>query len=142
MDRLEDCLSFLIGKAEQKVARRSRDALAPFGVTPVQYATLRVLWETDGQSGAELGTRLVLDSATITGVVDRLENAGFIERRIDPAGDRRVNRVYLTRRGRSLQAPLDAAMDALNRKITEELGRRAPSFWEALRQLGEIDSRR
>ncbi|MBC7801159.1 MAG: MarR family transcriptional regulator, partial [Gemmatimonadaceae bacterium] len=58
MDRVEDCISFLIGKAGQQIARRARDKLAAYAVTPTQYAVLKVLWEQDGLSGAELGGRL------------------------------------------------------------------------------------
>jgi MarR family transcriptional regulator, organic hydroperoxide resistance regulator len=137
MDRVEDCISFLVGKAGQQIARRARDKLAPWGVTPPQYAVLKVLWDQDGQSGAAIGARLVIDSATITGVIDRLAAAGLLERRAD-GGDRRVHRLFLTARGRELQVPLDAAMDALNAEVAGELHDRAPALWEALRRLGDV----
>lgn len=116
MQFIEECISFLLGKANQQVAAAAKRRLAPYGVTPVQYAVLKVLWETDGLSGAELGERVQLDSATITGVIDRLENAGLIERQAD-TNDRRVNRVRLTSSGRRLQAPLDHEMDELNAEV-------------------------
>jgi DNA-binding MarR family transcriptional regulator len=114
MEKIEDCLSFYLGKAYQRVTQSAKRRLAPYGVTPVQYALLKVLWERDNQSGAELGERLVLDSATMTGLLDRLEHAGLIERQAH-ATDRRINRVLLTARGRSLQEPLDREMDEMNR---------------------------
>ena len=98
MERIEGCISFLSGKAAQTAARLARDRLTPHGVTPVQYAVLQVLWERDGQSGAEIGNRLVLDSATITGVLDRLEKLGLVARNAD-AGDRRLNRIVPTVQG-------------------------------------------
>lgn len=113
MERIEECLSFLLGKAYQQVNQDAKRRLAPYGVTPVQYALLRVLWERDDRSGAAIGERLQLDSATITGVLDRLERAGLVARRADPR-DRRVNRIVLTARGRAAQAGLDREMDALN----------------------------
>jgi MarR family transcriptional regulator, organic hydroperoxide resistance regulator len=136
MDRIESCISFVAGKAAQQIARRARERLAPHDVTPVQYAILRVLAERDGQSGAELSARLVIDSATITGLIDRLEGAGLVERQPD-ASDRRVNRTCLTLRARALQPALDAAMDALNADVAAELGDRAPELWETLRRLGQ-----
>lgn len=139
MDRIEDCISFLVGKAAQQVARRARDKLAPHGVTPVQYAVLRALWERDGQSGAELGARLSIDSATTTGVIDRLEAAGLLDRRPDAGGDRRIHRAVLTGRGRSLQAALDRAMDGLNAEVAAEMGEaEATALWAALRRLGGV----
>ncbi len=139
MQHVEECLSFLIGKAAQTVTRRTREALAPYRITPVQYAILKVLWDRDGQSGAELGARLMLDSATITGLLDRMENAGLIARRPDPAGDRRVNRAYLTDAGQALQVPLDAAMDAVNAAFRTELGdAQASDLWAALARIGQV----
>ena len=120
MEQIEDCLSFYLGKAYQRVTQSAKQRLAPYGVTPVQYALLKVLWERDDQSGAELGERLLLDSATMTGLLDRLEQGGLIERKAH-ATDRRVNRVVLTARGRDLQAPLDREMDQMNQDFLGEL---------------------
>lgn len=136
MDCVEDCISFLIGKAGQQVARRAREKLAAHGVTPTQYAVLKVLWERDGQSGAELGGRLLMDSATTTGVVDRLQAAGLLERRPHDQ-DRRVHSLFLTAQGQALQAPLDAAMDQLNDEVARGMSGQAPTLWAALRRLGE-----
>ena len=136
MDRVENCISFLVGKAAQQISRRAREKLSAWGVTPPQYAVLRVLWEQDGQSGAAIGARLLIDSATITGVIDRLEGTGLLARRAD-GGDRRVHRLFLTDRGRGLRAPLDAAMDQLNAEVEAELGGQAPALWKSLRRLGE-----
>ena len=47
MDRIEDCIAFIVGKAAQQVARRARDKLEPHGVTPTQYAALKVLSDAD-----------------------------------------------------------------------------------------------
>ena len=135
MDRIEECISFLLGKAAQEVSRRAREALAPCAVTPVQYAVLRALWEEDGRSGAELGARLVIDSATITGIIDRLVAARLVERFPDPA-DRRVSRAFLTGEGRAGQPARDAAMDALNAAVSAELGKDAVRLTAMLRRLG------
>lgn len=139
MERIEDCISFLTGKAAQQVARRARERLAPHGVTPVQYAVLRALWERDGQSGAELGGRLGMDSATTTGIIDRLEAAGLLRRSPD-GDDRRVHRAVLTPRGRSLRGPLDRAMDGLNAEIAAAMTEaEAAALWAALRRLGGVE---
>ena len=62
----------------------------------------------------------MIDSATITGVIDRLEEAGLLERQADD-GDRRVHRLFLTAPGQDLKEPLDAAMDQLNAEARVEL---------------------
>jgi DNA-binding MarR family transcriptional regulator len=139
MDRIEDCISFLVGKAAQQVTRRAREKLAVYGVTPVQYAVLKVLWDEDGQSGSELGSRLVLDSATVTGVVDRLEASGHLERRSDK-DDRRIHRLFLTSKGKGLSGPLDVAMNELNAEAEKASGKVASGLKPALRLLSDPEN--
>jgi MarR family transcriptional regulator, organic hydroperoxide resistance regulator len=139
MERIEDCISFLLGKAYQQVNQIAKRRMAPYGVTPVQYALLHVLWEQDGQSGADLGARLRLDAATMTGILDRLVHGGLIERRPHPT-DRRIHCVFLTEAGRALQAPLDREADLVNseslrRFSAEEAGRLS----DMLAVLGSAD---
>ena len=137
MDRIESCISFLVNKAAQQVARRTREALAPHGVTAPQYAVLRVLADQEGQSGAEIAARLNIDSATLTGVLDRLEAATLIERR-DCGADRRVHRLHRTPRAQQLAPALEAAMDAVNARIAASLGPDAAPLWSALSRLGDV----
>ncbi|MGF1477308.1 MAG: MarR family winged helix-turn-helix transcriptional regulator [Geminicoccaceae bacterium] len=131
VERIEDCISFVVAKAAQRVTRRARELLAPCHLTPTQYAVLKVLWERDGQNASDLAARLQIDSATITGVIDRLEASGLVERR-SLSDDRRVNPLYTTRQARSLRERADAAMDQLNAEIRDALGSRAPVAWKAL----------
>jgi len=137
---IEDCVSFLVGKAAQQITRRCRDALIPFGITPVQYAVLNVLWEKDGQSLAEIGARLVLDSATMTGVADRLEASGLVARGPAPNGDRRVSCLLLTAAARTLAGPAQDALERVNGEVVAELGADAGRFWQALREIGKVDA--
>lgn len=137
MDRVEECICFLLSKATQRVMRRARALFAEFDVTPQQYATLCVLWEQDGQTGAELGARLAIDSATMTGVIDRLERAELLERHPD-GSDRRIYRLQLTPRGRELRAPLDSAMEKLNREVSDLLGQQTGIFYRMLHTISEI----
>lgn len=120
MEKHDICVHFLLGKALQRVNQVSKSKLSPYGVTPAQYALLRRLWERDGQFGYELAEQLLLDSATITGIIDRLEQNGFIERRIDPH-DRRNKLVFLTEKGRSMEAPLNQKMDEMNDEVMSSL---------------------
>jgi MarR family transcriptional regulator, organic hydroperoxide resistance regulator len=69
------------------------------GVTAPQAMVLNFLSQEDRISSHRLGRKAELDSATLTGILDRLEAAGFIERRPNPT-DRRSIRVFLTEKGR------------------------------------------
>jgi MarR family transcriptional regulator, organic hydroperoxide resistance regulator len=132
---IDRCVIFLLGKAFQRVSQGARERLAPHGVSPMQYVVLSALWERDGQSGAELTARLRIDSATITGIVDRLVATGWVARARD-AVDRRVQRVQLTEAGQSLREELEREMIELNREIAAQLGDRAGSFWTMLAEIG------
>lgn len=110
------CVQFLLRKALQRVNRISKSKLSQYGVTPAQFGLLSLLWKRDGQLGHELGERLSLDSATITGIIDRLEQNDFTERRID-SKDRRNRLVFLTEKGRSLENTLRQEMKDMNEEV-------------------------
>lgn len=113
---IDICVQFLLRTALQKVNQKSKSKLSPYGVTPAQYGLLRFLWKKDGQYSSTLGERLKLDSATVTGIIDRLEQNGFIERRFDPK-DRRNRLIFLTEKGRSMEDPLCKKMDEMNEEV-------------------------
>ncbi len=84
--------------------RESQRLFRPLGLTAAQYNVLNVLApRAAGLSQRELGDVLVVDRSNVTGLVDRLEQAGWVRRADDP-DDRRVYRVTLTPAGRKLWA--------------------------------------
>lgn len=136
MDTVEDCISFLLSKAAQRVNQEFKRRLAPHGVTPAQYAVLNILWERAAMSGAQIGERLVLDPATVTGLLDRLELAGLLERRPDPT-DRRCQRIHLTKLGRDLEGPLLQVQREVNRDVLRDLEpKQAAQLKTLLAQIG------
>jgi len=111
-----DCFTFLLAKAYQKAHAHFRKVLEPFGLTNIQHAVLEALWYADGQTAAEIGQMLVLDKATLSGVLARMEDSGWTERRADPR-DGRVMRVFASERANALQAQLIAARKASDSAI-------------------------
>jgi DNA-binding MarR family transcriptional regulator len=108
--------------------RRLRSALyqgAPGDLTPAQFQALGLLRDEDLRMG-DLAHRLGLAESTVTRLVDRLEAAGFAERRPDRPDRRRVM-AGITRNGRRLLDELDASRDAFLAEIlsTLEPGERA-----------------
>lgn len=82
--------------------REGQRLFRPHGLTGAQYNVLNILaGEPAGISQRELGDRLVVDRSNVTGLLDRLEKAGWVRRGDDP-GDRRAYRVLLTSAGRAL----------------------------------------
>jgi DNA-binding MarR family transcriptional regulator len=100
---LDEQLCFALYDATRAVVRAYAPLLDQLGLTYPQYITMLVLWESDGAlSVGELGARLHLDSGTLTPLLKRLEQLGVVDRRRDPADERRVL-VTLTSAGRALQ---------------------------------------
>lgn len=72
------------------------------GITADQFRLLTNLWRTDGLTQQQLADLLGRDRASITRMVDILEKCGLLLRQPD-ASDRRVNRVFLTEKGKELE---------------------------------------
>lgn len=73
---------------------------AAFGLTHQQAWALRILDEP--RPMGELAGAMRCDASNVTGIVDRLEKRGLVERRVDP-DDRRVKRLAVTPAGRALR---------------------------------------
>ena len=93
--------------------REGQRLFRPHGITAAQYNVLSALAEEwEGLSQRELGDVLVVDRSNVTGLVDRMEKAGWVRRADDPA-DRRVYRVKLTPAGRTLWEKISPAYEAV-----------------------------
>jgi DNA-binding MarR family transcriptional regulator len=79
------------------------------GITPVQYGILTVLASQPGLDQTAIGFELGLDRTTTADVLRRLEEKGYLERRVNPA-DRRSRQAYITTAGRRLKDKLHAGM--------------------------------
>jgi DNA-binding MarR family transcriptional regulator len=82
---------------------RAHTLLESLGLYRGQPPMLHALWRQEGLTHSELAELLHVRPATITRMLQRMEKAGFVERRQD-AEDRRVSRVYLTQAGRAIQS--------------------------------------
>ncbi len=71
------------------------------GITYPQYLVLLVLWEQDKQPVCDIGKRLMLDTNTMTPLLQRMEKAGLITR-VRGKEDTRQRIVSLTERGKAL----------------------------------------
>jgi DNA-binding MarR family transcriptional regulator len=118
--KLDYCIFFQLAKANQIGSRFLGQKVAELYITPVQALVLGFLRDEDRITSSELGKRTELDSATLTGIIDRLEAAELIERRGNPA-DRRSIHVHLTERGRLLGAKAVRLIAEANVKFLDML---------------------
>ena len=100
--KLDNQLCFPLYAAARYVTGLYTPWLKPLGLTYTQYIVLLVLWEKDGISVTEIGEKLMLDNGTLSPLLKKLEQAGYVERRRCREDDRIVE-ITLTDAGRSLQ---------------------------------------
>jgi DNA-binding MarR family transcriptional regulator len=70
-------------------------------VTPIQYALLAMLAESDGLDQVTLARRVALDASTSGNTLERMAQKGWVERKVDPE-DRRRRVLSLTQAGRAV----------------------------------------
>ena len=89
-------------RASNALLRASRRLFKPYGLTEVQFNILHVLQDAKHElTQRELSDILVVDRSNVTGLIDRMEAMGWVERQPSP-GDRRAYRIRLTTAGRKL----------------------------------------
>jgi DNA-binding MarR family transcriptional regulator len=119
----QDVILFILSKANQKVYGTFKSRLQSYGMTPMQGLVLHALYEEEGLSAGELGRRLGLDSATLSGVLDRMAESGWIIKNVKE--DRRVLNIQLTERSRQcrdkfLKETVEVNQEILSAFSTEE----------------------
>ena len=95
---------------------RVHELLETVGLYRGQPPLLLALWEQEGLSHTELSTQLQISPATTTKMIQRMEKAGFVQRRPDPQ-DQRRSRVYLTDAGRSIRSEVEAIWAQIEAEI-------------------------
>jgi DNA-binding MarR family transcriptional regulator len=97
---LLDSNTFLLKRLGMAVKDRSADAFASTGITGQHYAVLLTLEEGDRETQGSIADSLGYDRSVLVGMLDELEDRGFVARRRDPA-DRRRHLVTLTAKGQA-----------------------------------------
>jgi MarR family transcriptional regulator, organic hydroperoxide resistance regulator len=115
-----DCIFFQFAKTYQLSSRFLSQKVSELNLTSVQAMILGFLDMEDQITSSELGKRAELDSATLTGILDRLEAAGFIERKGNP-DDRRSIHIHLTQKGKALSSEATRVIAAANAEFLQVL---------------------
>ena len=112
-------------------------ALKPLGITRSQWWVLAFLSRRDGMTQTALASDLDLTKVAIGGLLDRMETAGFVERRADQS-DGRARRVYLTRAGARTVNAIRESVETVELEILDRIPEEAlAQAAETLRALKE-----
>jgi DNA-binding MarR family transcriptional regulator len=102
---LEDCFIFLMAKVYQKAHSNFKKKLQQYDLTPMRHLVLEALWDEEGLTAGEIARRLALDSATLSGVIDRMAKTEWIVKQADP-GDKRAMQIFLTPKAKEMKSSI------------------------------------
>jgi DNA-binding MarR family transcriptional regulator len=124
----------LLWALDHALHSRSKRMNAELGVTGPQRLVVRIVGKRPGISAKDLAGILHLDKSTLSGVLQRLEARGFLERDAHP-GDARRARLTLTAKGRELDATRARTLES---SVRRALGRTTRAQLDATRRLLEL----
>ena len=100
--QLDNQVCFRLYTASRLVTQAYTPMLTELGITYPQYLVLMVLWENDNQPVNDIAHRLVLETNTVTPLLQRMEKLGIVSRKKGEQ-DKRQQIVSLTKKGKALE---------------------------------------
>lgn len=100
--KLENQLCFLIYSTNLALNQLYRKLLTPLGITYPQYLVMLVLWEKDEITVSEIGSKLFLESSTLTPILKKLEALQLLNRTRSKEDERQVI-ITLSEKGKKLK---------------------------------------
>ena len=100
--KLKNQLCFPIYLCSKEIIRKYTPWLEEIDLTYTQYIVMMYFWEKEKSNVKELGKTLLLDSSTLTPLLKKLENKGFITR-VRSTIDERNLEIQITKKGRELK---------------------------------------
>src|SRR3569832_1919692 len=114
-------LPLLLLQARERVISYFRPILNAHGITEQQWRIVRVLLEVPALEPRQIGELCAISSPSMAGVLERMEQAGYITRRRVQHDQRRVL-VSLTAKSRQLTSEMSAEIEATYRRLEDTLG--------------------
>jgi DNA-binding MarR family transcriptional regulator len=122
MHAMTETLGFLMHDVSRLMRRRFDERARKSGATGTQWRTLKILERREGINQGTLAELLEVEPITACRMVDRLEEAGFVERRRDPA-DRRAWRIFLTPKARPVLDELHVVASGMIEDVLQGLSK-------------------
>lgn len=103
-------LGFLLHDASRLLRRRFEQNAVRFGLSSAQWRLLVRVFKEEGVAQARLAELLEVEPISVSRLIDRMEEGGWIERRPD-ASDRRLRTIYLTDKSRAIFSEMRGVAD-------------------------------
>ena len=134
---LENQLCFPLYASARKIVAAYTPYLKKIGLTYAQYVTMMVLWEENRVSVKDLGRRLHLDSGTLTPLLKKLEEKGYLQRERSTK-DERVVIASITGNGVRLRTQAAAVPAAISRLLGDFSATESDQLYHLLYHLMDI----
>ena len=119
--KLDNQLCFRLYTAARLTTGAYNPYLEPLGITYPQYLVLLVLWEQDRQPVNDIARRLMLETNTVTPLLQRMEKAGIVKR-TKGQEDSRQRIVSLTKKGIAMREQAKHIPECLSADIIKNVG--------------------
>lgn len=117
---LPDSLGVLLNESTRLLNRRFDQRAREFGLTRAQWQLLKQLFRSEGINQAGLAERMDIEPISLCRLADRMEEAGWIERRPDP-DDRRARRLFMTEKSLAVLGTMRALAEGIYAEALEGL---------------------
>lgn len=134
--QLDNQICFRLYTAARLITQAYTPILTSMGITYPQYLVLLVLWETDNQPVNDIAHRLLLETNTVTPLLQRMEKLGIVSRKKGKL-DKRQQIVSLTAKGKALEAE---ALAHVPSGMVEQLSACPLKYKDYQRLAQELDS--
>ena len=134
--QLDNQICFRLYTATRLITQAYTPMLTELGITYPQYLVLMVLWEKDNQPVNDIAHRLLLETNTVTPLLQRIEKLGIVTRKKGEQ-DKRQQIVSLTEKGKAME---EQAYNSIPKGMTDQLSA-CPMKLEDYQHLAqELDS--
>lgn len=117
---VRDCINFLLSSSQNTVFKYFSKKLSEYGITPSQYGVLNCLWHYGELSPSKIREILILEPSSVSGILDKMQKNGLIERHIDKNNQRSII-VSTTEKSMSIKDNVEAIVREMNNKFLESL---------------------
>jgi DNA-binding MarR family transcriptional regulator len=121
MVELTSSICFGMRAAIKKIDKTISNELEPLGISIPQSFILINLLQEDGATLKEIGNKSLIDSSSMTVLIDKLEKKNLVERRLDTL-DRRAIRVFITEKGKAVANEVIEISSKINNLLYDLIG--------------------
>jgi len=143
VNKILDCINSILTIAQHEVYLKFNKALEAFDLTPAQYDVLLCLWLRKNQVTTPkiIAGFLCLELASVSGILDRMQKRGFVNRAMDATNHRSII-VTTTKKSEDMKVKLQKTVDGLNKEVRKGFTKdQWDAFMQGLHKISNIEEK-